>query len=220
MYRCSPGGSAGKEPVCNARTAGTVSSVLGWGGSQGGRAWQPTPVLSGEAPRTEEPGRLQSIGSPRVGHECSDLARRRAFMCLSIICPDIPPSIHTSILYIIYVSMYLLSRYLCTVYLLINHIYLYIHIYTCICQASIHSSTHIPIYLSDLSYHWQSQLLGRLIRSLGVTKERGVWNSQGGGKDKLFFFILHSLGLCNNNVSCLRTASGEKKSIFCLILLS
>ena len=49
--------------------------------------------------------------------------------------------------------------------------------------------------------------LGRLIRSLGVPKERGVWNSQGGRKDKPFF-PLHSLGLYNNNVSCLRTVSG------------
>jgi len=32
-----------------------------------------------------------------------------------------------------------------------------------------------------------SQFLGRLIRSPGVPKERRVWNSQGGRKDKLFF---------------------------------
>ena len=33
------------------------------------RAWQPTPVfLPGESPRTEEPGRLQSMGSQRVRH--------------------------------------------------------------------------------------------------------------------------------------------------------
>ena len=33
------------------------------------RAWQPTPVfLPGESPWTEEPGRLQSMGSQRVGH--------------------------------------------------------------------------------------------------------------------------------------------------------
>ena len=36
---------------------------------------------------------------------------------------------------------------------------------------------------------WESQFLGRLIRSPGVPKERGVWNSQGGRKDKLFFFL-------------------------------
>ena len=34
------------------------------------RVWQPTPVfLPGESPWTEEPGRLQSMGSQRVGHD-------------------------------------------------------------------------------------------------------------------------------------------------------
>ena len=33
---------------------------------------------------------------------------------------------------------------------------------------------------------WESQFLGRLMRSPGVPKERRVWNSQGRGKDKLF----------------------------------
>ena len=34
------------------------------------RAWQHTPVfLPGESPWTEEPGRLWSIGSQRVGHD-------------------------------------------------------------------------------------------------------------------------------------------------------
>ena len=55
---------------------------------------------------------------------------------------------------------------------------------------------------------WESQFLGRLIRtSPGVPEEEkgvwssrtgdGVWNSQGGGKDKclFFFFPLHSLVL-------------------------
>jgi len=33
-------------------------------------AWQPTLVsLPGESPWTEEPGRLQSMGSQRVGHD-------------------------------------------------------------------------------------------------------------------------------------------------------
>ena len=35
-----------------------------------GRPWQPTPVfLPGESPWTEEPGRLQSMGLLRVGHD-------------------------------------------------------------------------------------------------------------------------------------------------------
>ena len=34
------------------------------------RAWQHTPIfLPGESPWTEEPGRLQSLGSQRVGHD-------------------------------------------------------------------------------------------------------------------------------------------------------
>ena len=33
-----------------------------------------------------------------------------------------------------------------------------------------------------------SQFLGRLIRSPGEAEERGVWSSQGGGKDKHLFF--------------------------------
>jgi len=37
------------------------------------RKWQPTPLLlPGVSPWTEEPGRLQSIGSQRVGHNGSD----------------------------------------------------------------------------------------------------------------------------------------------------
>ena len=37
----------------------------------------------------------------------------------------------------------------------------------------------------------ESHFLGRLIRSLGVPKEREVWDIQGGRKDKLFllFFL-------------------------------
>ena len=60
-------------------------------------------------------------------------------------------------------------------------------------------------------YYQESQFPSRLIRSPGVTKERGVRNSQGGRKYKLFF-PLHSLGLCNNNVSCLRTVFGRNQT--------
>ena len=42
---------------------------LGWEDHLEERAWQPTPVfLPGVSPWTEEPGRLQSTGSQRVGH--------------------------------------------------------------------------------------------------------------------------------------------------------
>ena len=55
---------------------------------------------------------------------------------------------------------------------------------------------------------WDSHFIDRLIRSLGVLKEKGVWFSEGGRKDKHFFPSLHSLGLYNNIVFCLRTVSG------------
>ena len=49
----------------------------------------------------------------------------------------------------------------------------------------------------------------RQVDKSGVPEEeKGVWGSQGGGKDKLFF-PLHSLGLYNSNVYCLRTVSGK-----------
>ena len=61
-----PGSSAGKQSACN---AGDPSLIPGLGCSPGGRAWQPTPVfLPGESPLSEEPGRLQSMGSQKVGH--------------------------------------------------------------------------------------------------------------------------------------------------------
>ena len=64
---------------------------------------------------------------------------------------------------------------------------------------------------APIQSHWESQFLGRLI-SLGVPKERGVWNSQGGRKTKLFFFFspVRSLGLLNK-LYCLRRVSVKKK---------
>ena len=43
---------------------------LGWEDPLEERAWQSTPVfLPGESPWTDEPGRLQSMGSQRVRHD-------------------------------------------------------------------------------------------------------------------------------------------------------
>ena len=63
------GGASGKEPTCQCgrhKRCGFDPWVrkIPWK-----RAWQPTPVfLPRESPWTGEPGRLQSIGSHRVGH--------------------------------------------------------------------------------------------------------------------------------------------------------
>ena len=62
-----------------------------------------------------------------------------------------------------------------------------------------HSDTVVPasrlgeanFSCSDYPGCSESQFPGRLIRSPGVPKERAVWNSQGGGKDKHFFFSLY-----------------------------
>ena len=60
-----PGGSDGKEPFCRTETwFDPWVRKTPWR-----RKWQPTPVfLPGKIPWTEEPGRLQSMGSQRVRH--------------------------------------------------------------------------------------------------------------------------------------------------------
>ena len=94
----------------------------------------------------------------------------------------------------------------------------------CLLPTHTHTHTHTQsprrtCAFLPLEYRLElSHFLGRLIRSLGVPKERGVWNSQGGGKDKPFFPSLHSLGLYNNNVSCLRTVSGLNLLVNSVIL--
>ena len=61
-----PGSSDNIGSTCN---MGDLGLVPGLGISPGG-SWQPTPVfLPGESTWTEEPGRLQSMGLQRVGHD-------------------------------------------------------------------------------------------------------------------------------------------------------
>ena len=61
-----PGGAVLNNMLANARDAGSVSGSERFSWS---RKAQPTPVfLLGEVSWTEEPGRLQSMGSQRVGH--------------------------------------------------------------------------------------------------------------------------------------------------------
>ena len=66
VMRGFPAGSDGKESACN---AGDLGSILGVGRFPWRREWQPTPViLAWRIPWTEDPGRLQSMESQRVGH--------------------------------------------------------------------------------------------------------------------------------------------------------
>ena len=62
FYHC---GSDGKEPACN---EGVLDSIPGLGRSSGEMA-TPSSILAWEIPWTEEPGRLQSMGSQRVRHK-------------------------------------------------------------------------------------------------------------------------------------------------------
>ena len=61
-----PGGSVGKESACNARDAGSIPRL---GRFPGGGMVTHSSILVWRIPRTREPGRLQSIGSQRVGHD-------------------------------------------------------------------------------------------------------------------------------------------------------
>jgi len=60
------GDSDSKESTCN---AGDLGSIPGLGRSSGGGHGNPLQFLAWSIPRTEEPGRLQSMGSQRVGHD-------------------------------------------------------------------------------------------------------------------------------------------------------
>ena len=70
-----PGGASGKESVCQCRRHKRCRFNPQVGKIPWRRKWQPTPVFLWRIPWTEEPGGLQSIGSHRVGHNWSDLAR-------------------------------------------------------------------------------------------------------------------------------------------------
>ena len=60
-------GSEVKASACN---AGDLGSTPRSGRFPWRRKWQPTPVfLPGESHGPEEPGRLQSMASQRVGHD-------------------------------------------------------------------------------------------------------------------------------------------------------
>ena len=59
-------GSDGKESACNAGEPGLIS---GSGRSPGEGNGNPSSILAWRIPWTEEPGRLQSTGLPRVRHD-------------------------------------------------------------------------------------------------------------------------------------------------------
>ena len=63
---CFPDGSDSKESACN---VGDPGLIPGLGRSPGERNGNALTTLASKIPWTEEPGRLQSMGSQRVGHD-------------------------------------------------------------------------------------------------------------------------------------------------------
>ena len=61
-----PGGSDGKESACN---VGDLGSIPGLGRSPGGGHGYSLQYFCLENPMDKEPGRLQAMGSQRVGHD-------------------------------------------------------------------------------------------------------------------------------------------------------
>ena len=81
-----PGGPSGKEPACQKRqeTKETWFQSLGWEDAlEEGMATHSRMLACGML-WTEEPGRLQSIGSQRVGYDWSNLAHRHIEICIAI----------------------------------------------------------------------------------------------------------------------------------------
>ena len=61
-----PGGSDGKASACN---VGDQVQSLGWEDALEKEMATHSSTLAWKIPWTEEPGRLQSMGSQRVGHD-------------------------------------------------------------------------------------------------------------------------------------------------------
>ena len=68
-----PGGTSGKEPNANSGDIEDVGWIPESGRSPGGGHATYSSILAWGIAWTEEPGRLQSIGSHWVGHDCRDL---------------------------------------------------------------------------------------------------------------------------------------------------
>ena len=58
-----------KNLPANAGDIKDTGSIPGWGRSPGGGTATHSSILAWRIPQTEETGRLQSIGSQRVGHD-------------------------------------------------------------------------------------------------------------------------------------------------------
>ena len=63
-----PGGANGKNPLANAGDATDSGLIPGLGRSPGEEMATHSSILAWKIPWTEDPGRLESMGQQRVGH--------------------------------------------------------------------------------------------------------------------------------------------------------
>ena len=85
MWRGFPGGDSGKEPACQCRRCKRCGfdprvEKIPWG-----RAWQPSSSLTWRIPRTEEPGRLWSLGWSGLAHTQEGAWNLRPFPVLTFV---------------------------------------------------------------------------------------------------------------------------------------
>ena len=66
----------------SALSVGDLSSIPGSGGSPGDDNGNPLSILAWRIPWTEEPGRLQSMGSKRVGHDLATKPQQYVILCI------------------------------------------------------------------------------------------------------------------------------------------
>ena len=78
-----PGGSDAKESACN---AGDLGRTPEFRRSPGGGHGNPLPILAWRIPWTEEPRRLQSMGSQRAGHNLMTNTHLKAVSLKSFYC--------------------------------------------------------------------------------------------------------------------------------------
>ena len=82
IYNCFldfPGGSNGKASVYN---AGDLGSIPGLGRSLEKETEAHSSTIAWKIPRKEQPGRLKSMGSQRVGHDCETPLCFSFFLCV------------------------------------------------------------------------------------------------------------------------------------------